>query len=302
MTSEHILLCPREGPCGYDGIVSFIRCVFVADIHECHGCVYICCALFFLAVFTMFVNLLVDFQVLLPEVICQYSGGDLQLWWQSMPQFISLAFPQRRPLISSTRASRLALFDVEWHVLNAPKGVPLALSLHFMRRGNHRSEAEVLISSHQTAWLGNKIVPHGISGPCEGATEATRRSTARPHIVFTWAKRKTHNLCAHIRSITRLDTHTWMQIHTWMIILGLLGHHWNFSAVTSLRGREGARWALEGAKMKELFNFNRMLPGENSHHLCVSSMPESHSLPSEREDPDCADILSEEARLPTLTF
>lgn len=44
--------------------------------------------------------------------------------------------------------------------------------------------------------------------------------------------------------------------------------------------------------MKELLSFNRMLPGENSHHLCVSSMPESHSLPSEREDPDCADILS----------
>lgn len=72
-----------------------------------------------------------------------------------------------------------------------------------------------------------------------------------------------------------------MQTHTWMIILGLLGHHWNFSAVTSLRGREGARWALEGAKkkkMRESLNFNRMLPRENSHHLCVSSMPQSHSF------------------------
>lgn len=159
-------------------------------------CLHLLCS-FFLAVFTMFVNLLVDFQVLLPEVICQYSGGDLQLWWQSMPQFISLAFPQRRPLISSTRASRLALFDVEWHVLNAPKGVPLALSLHFMRRGNHRSEAEVLISSHQTTWLGNNSATwdlRTLRGCDRGHSPVNRTSV---HRLYLGKKKDTQSLRTH---------------------------------------------------------------------------------------------------------
>lgn len=34
----------------------------------------------------------------------------------------------------------------------------------------------------------------------------------------------------------------------------------------------------ENESRRESLNFNRMLPGENSHHLCVSSVPESHSF------------------------
>lgn len=85
-----------------------------------------------------------------------------------------------------------------------------------------------------------------------------------------------------------------MQMHTWMIILGLLGRHWVFSAMTSLRVRAGARWALEGANERQRgsLNFNRMLLGVNSHHLCMSSVPKSHSFFQELKDPDCSNILS----------
>lgn len=44
------------------------------------------------------------------------------------------------------------------------------------------------------------------------------------------------------------------------------------------RGNEMSIRGSENERLRESLNFNRMFPEENSHHRCVSSMPESHSF------------------------
>lgn len=111
------------------------------------------------------------------------------------------------------------------------------------------------------------------------------------HMIFKCTKTRTYKLCAHIRSIMRSDTHTQLQTHTWMIIPRPLGASLKLfsrdlaKSEMSIGGSENERW-------RKSLKFTRMLPGENSHPLCVSSVPESQSFLQEHKDPDCSNILS----------
>lgn len=87
-------------------------------------------------------------------------------------------------------------------------------------------------------------------------------------------KKNAHALCAHkvnhAVGYTHIDADAHLDDYSWSPGASLK----LFSCDLAKRGR-GSEMSIGGSeneRRRESLNFNRMLPGENSHHLCVSSV------------------------------
>lgn len=158
-------------------------------------------------------------------------------------------------------------------------------------RGNHSGEAKVLITSHllrkRSGATGDPMTPRGWDrGHC----------VVNPrHIHTWWTKRRTHkDLCTHKVNHALGYAHMDADAHLddYSRPPGASLKLFSRDLAKRERGSEMSISGSENERRRESLNFNRMLPGENSHHLCVSSVPKSHSFLSELKDPDCSDILS----------
>lgn len=117
-------------------------------------------------------------------------------------------------------------------------------------------------------FLGGKQVQRPRSDHAAKAFQS--RPKAQPP---TMDKSKDRNM----RSIICSDTHAELEMHTWMIILCLLGASLKlFSHDLAKREDGGSPWIL-----------NQTLCGENSHQLCLS-----HRFLEELKDPEVANNLS----------
>ena len=142
----------------------------------------------------------------------------------------------------------------------------------------------MLIASHLLRWR---------SGG-SGETEATERSTSDTSVHDGQTRPSRKVLCTHKGNHALGFAHMDADAHLddYSRPPGASLKLFSRDLANRERGSEMSISGSENERRVESLNFNQMLPGENSHHLCVFSMPESHSFLQELKDHDCSEVLS----------